>query len=823
MSRVARSVALGSLVAVIAAAIFARPLWWPRDESKVLAAPATEAPSSRDPAESEVAPVDAVVARELQIAPLDSSSTESALAQADAPRVVVTVLDAERRPIADALVEITDEAPLGSWRTGADGRCELPLEPGPEAVVLRISAEGYVSDCGWESRDPELGFTLYHPVRVSGRIVSSDRREGVPGAEIQVFAMIGCRSDEPDAVTDETGRFELSSVPPTEDTAWTITAEGFFPLEQALALLEDKYDVEVALERGIPLVLQVEDAQSGAPIEGATISGGRKWVETDAQGRAASSELASVVEGADLGVSAPGYCRLRAKIGATELGPGSTVRLALLRGIRLEGRVLGAGGEPEAARTVYLSRRRSTHREDGEQGARAWLQLPEGWAMDWSSKNKTESELDGRFAFDGLAPGEGSYCAMVADDLGRMFEWVSVPRTGPPGSTTTMELSLAAPLTGIVTGGITFNGSPARGQVHWRGPSRWSTQQLNEDGTFRCEDVEPGTIAFLPWPEGLVSATCEGVFEELRSLEVEAGAEARIDIDLALEMATISGRVVDRNGVPRAGLSVRGYSGEGCWSDDDATQPDGTFELLVRAGPWSYQLAVGEYPDSAELDGVTAGARDLELALAGSGTLRLRVLDSKTREPLRDIYWFLENESGEVFAMYELSEETLDPDPLGWFQQDLRPGLWRVLVADTFGSLSGYLPADGGTVLVQHDSAPAVVEILRERGLELEVRLAQDQASWPEDVLVLLLEVDHADQVVLGEDGTVETGGAYDGIALLEARRIQPDARGRARAVSLWGGPCRFVAFPDTIAIEPAEVVVTGTETGPLEIRWKPR
>jgi hypothetical protein len=36
-------------------------------------------------------------------------------------------------------------------------------------------------------------------------------------------------------------------------------------------------------------------------------------------------------------------------------------------------------------------------------------------------------------------------------------------------------------------------------------------------------------------------------------------------------------------------------------------------------------------------------------------------------------------------------------------------------------------------------------------------------------------------------------------------------------------GAHRFVAFPDTIAIEPAEVVVTGNEKEPLEIRWKPR
>ena len=132
------------------------------------------------------------------------------------------------------------------------------------------------------------------------------------------------------------------------------------------------------------------------------------------------------------------------------------------------------------------------------------------------------------------------------------------------------------------------------------------------------------------------------------------------------------------------------------------------------------------------------------------------------------------------------------------------------------------MPADGGSIIVQPGSPQSVVELQRERGLELRVQIAEGQDPLPSDVVVLLLEAEHAGDVQL-TDGRWQIGPSFRGLRLLEARRIQPSEKDPARAQLLRPGAYRFVAFPDTIAIEPAEVVVTGSESDPLEIHWKSR
>ena len=123
---------------------------------------------------------------------------------------------------------------------------------------------------------------------------------------------------------------------------------------------------------------------------------------------------------------------------------------------------------------------------------------------------------------------------------------------------------------------------------------------------------------------------------------------------------------------------------------------------------------------------------------------------------------------------------------------------------------------------VQAGGTPVEVELERERGLELEVRLAAGQEPWPEELFVLLLEADLCDQVERGSNGW-QVGQGLRGLNVVESRRIRPDSEGRASARALRPGRCRFVSFPDTIAIEPSEILVTGAETEPVELRWTPR
>jgi hypothetical protein len=758
--------------------------------------------------------------RELQGIPVEPHSDSESDLDDDVggQPVVVVVLDSEGQPLAGALVEIVDEAPLGSWRTGEDGRCPLPVVIGDEGLHLRVSAEGYVTDCAWKERDDPLQFGLHRSVRVTGRVVSADLREPVVGAQIEVFSMTGCASDEPDAVTDATGRFELPSLPTGDFVSWTITADGFFRLEQDLNLLEDRLDVELGLERGFPLAFEVFDAQTGVPIHSAKVtSGGHSGVETDALGRAEAVDLVPwTAEEAQLWVKKEGYCELTAIVRPGELAPHALLRLPLLRGARLEGTVCNESGSTE--RDVELSLcvdGRIRH----EESTSKLVALPDGWSMEGDRVSRSQSGPGGTFAFEGLQPGQQDYRIAAIIDGRVQTGWLPVPALGPPGSTTLMKVVLAPPATGVVTGTLALNGSRTTGRVKWCGPTQQGVADVGVDGSFRLESIEAGKIQFTPWPERLA---CEDGFARTWEVEVTPDNEAHIDIDLVLELSAISGRVVDRNGAPQAGRTVNGRAPQSCWAEAEPTGPDGAFVLQVPARAGLYELRVGEFPDSVELEGVSADAKDIELVLPGKGALRLRVLDRATRSALTDYVWFLENELGESFRGYELTEEGLYPDPQGWYEQDLRPGSWKLLVGDGWPEVSGYLPVDGGTVRIPADGSTMIVELERQRALELVVKLAADQEPFPDDVFVVLLEADRAGQVQRVSD-YLEAGPAFDGINVAESRRVLADSQGLAHVASLWGGPCRFVAFPETIVIEPAEVVVTGKETEPLEIRWKPR
>jgi hypothetical protein len=293
-----------------------------------------------------------------------------------------------------------------------------------------------------------------------------------------------------------------------------------------------------------------------------------------------------------------------------------------------------------------------------------------------------------------------------------------------------------------------------------------------------------------------------------------------VDLFLELEMAAISGCVFDAKGVPQAGIHVVAVSSDGgCWAGEGAADENGCFEFTVRAGQWHYRVEAGKRPNTARLDDVLAGTQDLQLVLPGSGSLRFRCVDSSTRTALTRFALRLEDERGETRNV--LPGNTISADTQGWFTVDLKPGPYRLFASDLDSEQTFYLPVDAGTVLVK-DAEPQQVEIPRERGLELHVQLAEGQQPWAKELFVLLLERATADQVVLDESGW-NIGQAYRGINVVASRRVQLDPGGHARVTALRPGPHRFVSFPDTIAIEPEEIVVTGGETEPIEIRWHPR
>jgi hypothetical protein len=778
------------------------------DDSSSLRAPASAASAER-----ESLPVPVVEATPW---PSPASPPET-----NAPRVVVAVREANKSPIAGAQVEITARGPLGKWTCDEDGRCKLPVEPWTGGLDLRVTAGGFVTTCQSSGRSEEIVVVLRRAVTVRGRVVAADDRSPVPGARISV-GVVSCGEPELFAHADAAGRFVLSGLPLDKDWPWWVSADGFATAQSELELSDPSQDVELELARGLPLELLVVDAKTGAPIEGARVYCDAGEATSDPSGRISTTALMSVaVEEAVLMARASGYCSLRAPVRASELDADAPLRLPLLLGARLEGLVLDPQGQPVPDIEVDVSFDHAAHRKSVDRSDPFRdVALPEGWRLEGSRGGRATSDLNGRFLLEGLEPSSKGYRMNVRRGGVEVLARQQVPELGAAGSSTPMQLVVDLGATCVVAGTMTLNRVPARGFVSWRGPTRGGGELAGLDGRFRLVNVEPGTVVLKPQPNGLIPTNACNVFPGPWTVEAQRGGETLRDLDLELEMSIIAGRVIDARGVPQGDLEVVVVSREGCWAAQGLTDIEGHFEFAVRAGPHGYSAEAGRAPNSARLEGVLAGTRDLELVLPGSGELRLRVVDSQTRAALTGFVLRLEDERGETRVID--SRTSLTPDAQGWHSLELKPGAWRIFVSDPDGERTTYLPLDGGTVVVEDSSEPQSLELERDRGFELEVQLAQGLEPWPDDVFVLALEPATADQVVLDASGW-NIGQAYRGVNVVDSRRLRLDSHGRARITALRAGPHRLVAFPATIAIEPAEVVVTGTETGPLEIRWKPR
>jgi hypothetical protein len=740
-----------------------------------------------------------------------------------APRVVVVVRDIDSAPVPGALVEIIAQGPPGKWTCDAVGRCKLPIEPWTGSVELRVSAEGFVTNCIRGGRSEEFLVLLLRSVVVRGRVVAAD--DGSPRASARVsVAFEECDEPAPEVVADAAGKFELSGLPLRQGLRWSAAADGFATLEREIELRDPELEVVLELKRGLPLEISVVDAQTGAAIEGARIVREPVEVLTDARGLATTTALLSLDEDEVLlATFTPKYCSLWTVIRPSAVDPKVPLRFPLLLGARLEGNVVDPNGSPLADVEVRLNVDFGGQRADPNRlaGFRE-VNLPEGWRLQGSRGESVATDANGRFAFEGLEPLSPWYRASLSRDGVGLMDRREVPTLGAAGATTQVQFVADPAAACAIAGTMTLNGAPARGYVNWRGPTRAGGALADLNGHYRLEGVEPGHVVLKPQPDGSGGPRNCDPFPGPWTVEARAGSEARLDFPLELEMAVIAGRVVDATGAPKADVGVLVMSREGCWRGYAPTKEDGSFEFTVRAGAWSYFVQAGQAPDQVRQDDVLAGTRDLELALPGSGMLRLRVVDARTRSILRDFVVRLEGSSGESRVLDTRTNGDITPDAQGWHELYLKPGTWRLFVSDPDDERTRYLPIDGGTVALHAGKEPQSLELERERGLELDLRLAEGQQPWPKETFVLLLEPATADQVVLDKRGW-NIGQAYRGISVIAARSVQLDPSGHARISALRPGPHRFVAFPDTIAVQPSEVSVTGTESGPIEIRWTPR
>lgn len=817
-----RWIALAALLLLLAGAV-----WLIRtvDRSAGTAGPSSgvEVPAApSDPAvegpEPEKGERDAVLGPTAEPAPPDAQPSV-----AGEPAGIDLTVIGDGRPVAGARVRAFEDSLPGEWTADEDGRCRLPIEPSGEAVRLFVEAEGFFHVNAFHWPRPELTVELPLAGALGGRLLDAEHGFPLPGGQIELEHDFCDDCDPERAVAGDDGRFELPLVPLERRVTVLLRAEGYAPDSAALRLHDERsQEHDFRLERGLAVPGRVVDLLTGDPIEGAevwNVERGRAHWRADREGRFRARLLRSSFRTSiELEIASEGYCRLRASIDPEEISEGEELSFPLLRGARFAGIVLDEEGAPVGGADVSPWGPSEWNRFDGAPDPNPLDELPPGWHYG-SSYDPDGLATDAQGSFDAgpCLPWSGAWRLRVRHPP-HLEKEIEVGQLGEPGETTWLEVRLElAPPTGIVRGSLTANGEQRSGWIRWSGSTRHGGVPVGPDGVYRIEDAEAGRVELDPRPEPLESGG-PPLAGAVVAIDVLAGGEHIHDFDLELELTTISGCVRSTRGGALAGVRMAA-----CRRGQHArlrglTAEDGAYSIEVPATGDLYDVVASLPPQWERRDDVPAGTEHVDFVLGGVGRLVYRPVDAETGELVQPcgLYW---RPAGGKFYRQLFAPERA-PDPEGWIEVEVPAGTLDLMArADWHGYrpllVQDYpIPTDGS-------AEPLILEM--ERGLEIELQLAEGLEASPKDATVLLVEAEAWEAVrheretgSRGLDGTEH----YPALTVIR-RRLYFDASGRAELIGLSPGPHRFLVTPEDIAIEPETLDLTGEEREPVLIRWR--
>jgi protocatechuate 3,4-dioxygenase beta subunit len=524
-------------------------------------------------------------------------------------RVRGRVIDAEKRPLPGARVEVTVETDPGpgaattaerSATAGDDGSFEVEAVP---AGRFEASAglDGHLPS---EVSDPEfdplagepLVFRLQPAASIEGTVLNQDGNP-VEGARVSAVVDIAGLAREPGApvlhsqaaVSGSDGGFRLDGLAP-RGARVTVRHPAYPPLVREIDLGPGSTRVELVVESGVEVAGWVVGA-SGDAVPGARVAidlGGprRPAIET-ASGDDGSFSFPRVP---------PGRHTIRA--GAAGFAPGAREPLEVgrepIHGLELElhqgARILAVvtGLEPALLPGVTIS-------------ALGPLATRRGAAVN----------ADGEFTLERLPPGEWYLQARLAQDERRAERRVEIP---PGGGDHQVEIEFEPGE--ILRGRLTAAGAPVAGAI-------LSFTGLTSRASFSTRSGPAGGFEAGPLPAGSYRLSVIDPSSALRHARtVEVGA--RPEIEIALSTGEIAGLAVFAETLqPAAGVQVRLVSPGAPVGPPPATvsTSDGSFRFRrVVAG--DYRL-VAEHAGQVLADVAVAVTADgltgpVELELEGS-------------------------------------------------------------------------------------------------------------------------------------------------------------------------------------------------------------
>ena len=720
----------------------------------------------------------------------------------------VRVTDGADRPLAGARVRLLRPEPHAEARTADDGTCTFRVPRSTEAVRLFFECRGYVhADWTWVPPLARIDVPLSRATVLTGRVVDSSSGAPIAGASVARIHSL-CDECPPDRVrTAASGAYRLENVPEDDQNvplAFRVEARGY-PAQAFQFHTEptgEPFTYDFRLAAGVEISGIVRDFESDEPVPGASVSVGAESLISDATGRFAG--LAPVVrDGVWVGVTAPGYCRVDTQQQLTASEP---LIVRLPREAVVDGVVTDPSGTPLAGVAIHLQRR-------AIRNARETVTGLEGWdASDRERDLVQRSDEAGRFRFEGLAPG-GRQRELALRHPGYAAQRVQLETLPAPGEAKPLELVLTpGEPAATLEGWVTLNGRPPWDcSIKWTGPTREGYAPVLDDGSYRAEDVEPGTVA-LHFSIGILESL-EPLPGADTVLRIERDATVRHDFHLRFPSATISGRVLFDDGGPVSGLEVACEAAKGGDSVFVETAADGSYSAeVIEDG--QLHAVVFEHGKTAFTREVLPGASGVDFVVPRAAQLFARIVDGESGEAVQEdveLYWRRSGES----ALQPLFLGRLVPFESDlWHRLELpasRVDLW--VVENRKRGRNGFQPARiEGLELASEHANRAVFEL--ERGLT--VRFVMDPSNEPQP---------NGRRVHLLEDGS--TGSLPE--VVLAAReavfRVNEADKSAPRSATVRGlAPGRYrLATSDDLVLEPASVELKEGVFEPIVVSWSSR
>ena len=389
--------------------------------------------------------------------------------------------------------------------------------------------------------------------------------------------------------TDEKGQFSLWVA--KGQTGVSAAADGYADGD---TYLHAPGKAEILLTPESSLSGTVVDGASGKPVEGARVMLG-DWseAETTFSDAAGAFRITRLNPGRQTVTARTdrGYGRTE---GSVLVGLGQHVDgvvVKLFPAARFEARIVIAGTDPQKV----CEHPRASLREEA---AQRWVQL--------------RAEPDGLLWAEGVLPGDYKP-AVGCDGYQTREKYDTITVGDAPVTGVVWEVDAGAVIKGRV---LTRSGEPVEDADVWArttgGAARtkvgWGGDESGRDGGYELTGLKPGAYRIE------VSSTKGAAPKDGYKAEVAAGAVTMKDLVLD-DVGTISGTVVDEQGVPVSGIEISSRlltGGRNGWGGDRSTDDAGNFTIEgLRAGDYRV-VATRGWSDTLRKPGTTDDAKQGE-------------------------------------------------------------------------------------------------------------------------------------------------------------------------------------------------------------------